>query len=363
MTKRTVDVSIPVGPVHPCWKEPARVKCETRGEFVLSAEVELGYMKKGIERIMRGRPWQEVMFLAERVCGICSVIHNMVFIEALEKISAIPVPERAALLRVIVNELDRMQSHILANFSYCYTIEHETLGMYLLDTRERVMDELERITGARVTCAYIVPGGVRFDLRPEDAHHLRAGLDALERDITRYMGMFEHGPLIALRSRGIGILTREAAEEAYAVGPTARASGIPGIDRRLRHPTYQKLGFAPVSRQEGDNFARIMVRFQEVLQSIGLIRKCLDILPEGPIRGGGIPGAGEIAYSGEAPRGELSYFIRTDEAGRVVEISIQTPSIMNIEACCHYMLKGVASLADVPSTFVSSDPCIACTER
>lgn len=361
--KRTVDVSIPVGPVHPCWKEPARVKCETRGEYVVSAEVELGYMKKGIERIMKGRPWQEVMFLAERVCGICSVIHNMVFIEALEHISEIDVPRRAALLRVIVNELDRMQSHILANFSYCYTIEHETLAMYLLDVREKVMDQLERITGARVTCAYIVPGGVRFDLRPEDAQALRSSLSAIEEEMTRYTDMFSSGPLIALRSRGIGILTKEAAREAYAVGPTARGSGLGDTDMRLRHPTYQSLGFSPVVRTEGDNYARIMVRFQEIVQSIGLIRKCLDELPAGPIRGGGIPGAGEIVYSGEAPRGELTYFVKTDSAGRVLDISIQTPSIMNIEACCHYMLKGVSSLADVTSTFVSSDPCIACTER
>jgi energy-converting hydrogenase A subunit O len=361
--KRTVDVSIPLGPVHPCWKEPARVKCETKGEYVVKAEVELGYMKKGIERIMQGRPWQEVMFLAERVCGICSVIHNMVFIEAMEKISSITVPERAALLRIVVNELDRMQSHLLANFSYCYTIEHETLGMYLLDVREKVLDEIERITGSRVMAAYMVPGGVRFDLRDEDERHLRASLAAVEASITRYMHMFEGGPLIALRSKGIGVLSREAAREAYAVGPTARASGIPEIDRRLRHPTYQKLGFEPVSRNEGDNFARIMVRFQELLQSISLIRGSLDLMTRGPIRGGGIPGAGEIAYSGEAPRGELSYFLKTDEAGRVLEISIQTPSIMNIEACCHYMLKGVASLADVPSTFVSADPCVACTER
>jgi len=361
--KRTVDVSIPLGPVHPCFKEPARIKCETRGEYVIAAEVELGYMKKGIERIMRGRPWQEVMFLAERVCGICSVIHNMVYIEALEAMTSIPVPERAALLRVIVNELDRMQSHILANFSYCYTIEHETLAMYLLDIRERVMDELERITGARVTCAYIVPGGVRFDLRGEDDLHLRAALAIIEAEMTRYLQMFATGPLIALRSRGIGILTKDAAREAGAVGPTARASGMPETDRRLRHPTYQKIGFSPVSRDEGDNYARIMVRFEEVLASIGIIRTCLDLLQPGPIRGGGIPGAGEIAYSGEAPRGELSYFIRTDEAGRVLDISIQTPSIMNIEACCHTMLVGVASLADVSSTFVSADPCIACTER
>jgi energy-converting hydrogenase A subunit O len=211
--------------------------------------------------------------------------------------------------------------------------------------------------------AYMVPGGVRFDLREEDQHHLLAGLDAIQVDVTRYMRMFEHGPLIALRSKNVGILTREAAREACAVGPTARASGIPESDRRLHHPTYQILGFQPVSREEGDNYARIMVRFQEILQSISLIRSSLDLLEPGPIRGGGIPGAGEIAYSGEAPRGELTYFLKTDAAGRVLEVSIQTPSIMNIEACSHYMLKGVASLADVPSTFVSADPCIACTER
>ena len=179
--KRTVDVNIPLGPIHPCFKEPARLKCEAKGERIVGAEVELGYMKKGIERIMKGRPWQEVMFLAERVCGICSVIHNMVFIEAMEQISGISVPPRAAYLRVIANELDRMQSHLLANFSYCYTIEHETLGMYLLDLREQVMDQLERLTGARVTCAYIIPGGVRCDIPRQDKELLKTSLDRIER--------------------------------------------------------------------------------------------------------------------------------------------------------------------------------------
>jgi energy-converting hydrogenase A subunit O len=360
--KKIVDVSLPVGPVHPCWKEPVRIKCETKGEYVLGAELELGYMKKGIERIMRGRPWQEVMFLAERVCGICSVIHNMVCIEALEKLSGIAVPERAAYLRVIVNELDRLQSHLIANFSYCYTIEHETLGMYLLDLRESALDMLELITGARITCAYMIPGGVRFDLREEDAATLLATLDAMERDLERYIGMFKNGPLIALRSRGVGILTQEDAKEAHAVGPTARGSGI-AEDLRLAHPTYQKLGFSPITYPDGDNFARVMVRFDECIQSIQLIRKCVRELPAGKIRGGGTVGAGEVSYAGEAPRGELFYYIRTDEYGRVLDITIRTPSIMNIEACGHYMLKGVTSAADITSTFISSDPCIACTER
>jgi len=360
--KRTVDVSIPLGPIHPCFKEPARLKCEAKGERIVSAEVELGYMKKGIERIMRGRPWQEVMFLAERVCGICSVIHNMVFIEAMEQISSISVPPRAAYLRVIANELDRMQSHLLANFSYCYTIEHETLGMYLLDLREQVMDELELLTGGRVTCAYMIPGGVRCDIPSYNAQLLNISLDRIEDELRRYAGMFADGPMIALRSRGVGILTQEAVHRAHAVGPTARASGIT-IDGRLDHPTYRQLGFVPVSRTDCDNYARIMVRFDEIAQSIRLIRKCLQDLPEGIIRGGGVCKGGEIRYSGEAPRGELTYFIKSDEYGRIIDIQIQTPSIMNIEACCHEMITGVDTIADVTATFVSADPCIACTEQ
>jgi energy-converting hydrogenase A subunit O len=255
-----------------------------------------------------------------------------------------------------------MQSHLLANFSYCYTIEHETLGMYLLDLREQVMDQLEHLTGARVTCAYIIPGGVRCDVSSQDAELLQTSLDRIEQDLRRYSGMFADGPMIALRSRGIGLLTKEAAQRAHAVGPTARASGI-AVDCRLNHPTYRQLGFVPVHRADCDNYARIMVRFDEVAQSISLIRKCLQDLPKGVIRGGGVCKGGETRYSGEAPRGELTYFIKSDEYGRIIDIQIQTPSIMNIEACCHEMIIGVDSIADVTSTFVSADPCIACTER
>jgi energy-converting hydrogenase A subunit O len=286
----------------------------------------------------------------------------MVFIEGMEKISGIAVPDRAAYLRVVVNELDRIQSHLLANFSYCYTIEHETLAMYLLNTREKAMDELERITGARVNKAYMVPGGVRFDLPEEDRRTVLSSLEVLGKETARLQGMFEGGPLIATRSRGVGILTREDALRAHAVGPTARASGI-AVDLRTEHPTYRRLQFAPVIRTEGDNFARVMARFQEVQVSLDLIRQCLADLPSGPIRGGGACGAGEIAHRGEAPRGELSYFIRSDEYGRIIDISIQTPSIMNIDACAPHMIPGAGSLADMTATFISADPCIACTER
>jgi len=360
--KKTVDVALPVGPMHPCWKEPVRLKCEMKGEHVLACEVELGYAKKGIERIMRGRPWQEVMFLAERICGICTVIHNYVFIETVEEISDITVPERAEYLRVIVNELDRIQSHLLANFSYCYTIEHETLGMYLLSIRETALDQLELITGARITCAYMIPGGVRFDLSGEDAITLQEGLSAIETETMRYRGMFETGPMIGLRSKGVGILTTEDAKIVGAVGPTGRASNVP-FDVRSGHPVYQRLGFEPVVYDTCDNWGRIMARFDEVLQSCALIRTCLLKMKPGSIRGGGAIKGGEAVHSGEAPRGELRYYLKTDEHGRVIDISIRTPSIPNIEASGHYMIPGVSSAADVTSSFISCDPCVSCCER
>jgi energy-converting hydrogenase A subunit O len=224
------------------------------------------------------------------------------------------------------------------------------------------MDMLEYLTGARVTCAYIIPGGVRFDPDSEDLARIIHALDSVEQETRRYMGMFESGPLIGLRSRGIGIMTREQAELIHAVGPTARACGITA-DCRSDHPTYQKLNFVPLVRTEGDNYARVMLRFQEIMQSIGMIRTIILTLPEGKIRGGGTIGRGQTTHKGEAPRGELTYRIKSDTHGRVQEISIQTPSIMNIEACARYMIPGVTSVADVTSAYISSDPCIACTER
>jgi energy-converting hydrogenase A subunit O len=203
---------------------------------------------------------------------------------------------------------------------------------------------------------------VRFDLTPEKERILRGMLDHIDAELTRFVHMFQGGPMIALRSKDVGIFTREEAIEAHAVGPTARASNLDN-DCRLFHPTYKKLGFESILLDEGDNYARIMLRFLEMFQSTKLIRGCLEQMEPGTIRNGGIIGGGTSHWSGEAPRGELSYDITTDERGRIKKIGIRTPSIMNIEACVHYMLKGVDSAADVTSTYISSDPCIACNER
>lgn len=154
---------LPIGPIHPGLKEPLRLKLHTQGEKVLKAEIDYGYVHRGIEKIMEGKTWQKCIYLAERVCGICSYEHTQTFAETIEKISDVRAPVRAQLLRVITNELDRIQSHFLANSTYFKTIEHETLFMYVLSLREHAMDAIELLTGNRVNMGWNVVGGVRMD--------------------------------------------------------------------------------------------------------------------------------------------------------------------------------------------------------
>ncbi|GAB6056690.1 nickel-dependent hydrogenase large subunit [Methanobacterium movens] len=353
---------LPIGPIHPGLKEPLRLKLKTQGEKVLSAEIDYGYVHRGIERIMQGQTWQKSIFLAERVCGICSYIHTQTFAETFEKIAGQQAPLRAQYLRVLTNELDRTQSHLLANSTYFKALEHETLFMYMLALREPVMDAIELLTGNRVNMGWNVVGGVRMDAKESHLQKIREIVTKLESEYDKYVEMFEHGPLMGLRSRDVGKMTYDEAIKARAVGPIGRASGLKH-DLREDHHTYKdNFDFKVIYRKEGDNFARTMNRFDELRVSLDLIKQVIDNIPPGDIRSKIDFGAGYGEWRNEAPRGEVTYMIETN-GNLIKEISIRTPSIMNIDACAKYMLKDVATVADAVATYATSDPCIACTER
>jgi energy-converting hydrogenase A subunit O len=353
---------LPIGPIHPSLKEPLRLKLKTRGEKVLTAEIDYGYVHRGIERIMKGKTWQKGIYLSERVCGICSYIHTQTFAETFESIAGETAPLRAQFLRVLTNELDRIQSHLLANSTYFKALEHETLFMYMLYLREPVMDAIELLTGNRVNMGWNVVGGVRMDVNQSHLDSIMKILLKLESEYDRYVEMFEHGPLVGLRSHDVGKLSRDDAIKARAVGPIGRASGLKH-DLRENHHTYRdNLDLKVIWRKEGDNFARTMNRFDEITQSINLIKEVIANLPEGDIRKKIDIPAGYGDWRNEAPRGEVSYFIETN-GNLIKDVSIRTPSIMNIDACAKYMLNDVATVADAIATYASVDPCIACTER
>lgn len=353
---------VPIGPIHPALKEPLRLKLHTRGEKVIGAEIDYGYVYRGIEKVMEGKTWQKSVYLSERVCGICSYIHTQTFTETFEKIAGEEAPLRAQFLRVISNELDRIQSHLLANSTYFNVIEHETLFMYMLSMREMVMDAIELLTGNRVHMAWNVVGGVRLDAKEVHLNSILKIMDDLESQYTKYAHMYESGPLLGLRSKDVGKMSKEQSIKARAVGPIARASSVTE-DLRSDKPVYRDhLDFNVIWRDEGDNFARNMNRFDEIKESIKIIKQAIENLPEGKIRKKIDIPAGYADNRNEAPRGEVAYMIETN-GNLIKNISIRTPSIMNIDACAKYMFKDVATVADAIATYASVDPCIACTER
>ncbi|MCL2116142.1 MAG: nickel-dependent hydrogenase large subunit [Methanobrevibacter sp.] len=353
---------LPIGPIHPGLKEPLRLKLHTRGEKVLSAEIDYGYVHRGIERIMEGKTWQKCIYLSERVCGICSYIHSQTFAEVIEKISDVRAPQRAQFLRVITNELDRIQSHLLANSTYFKAMEHETLFMYMLLLREHAMDAIELLTGNRVNMGWNVVGGVKMDAKQTHFDQILEKLKNIEDDFERYVEIFQQGPMTGLRSKDVGKMTRQEALKGRAVGPIGRASGLKH-DLREKHHTYRdNFEFKPIWRKEGDNFARTMNRFDEIPQSIDLIRQAIENIPDGNIRKPVEIGSSYGEWRNEAPRGETTYMVETN-GNLIKHISIRTPSIMNIDSCAKYMLKDVATIPDAVATYATSDPCIACAER
>lgn len=353
---------LPIGPIHPALKEPVRLKLKTRGEKVISAEIDYGYVHRGIEKVMEGKTWQKGIFLSERVCGICSYIHTQTFAETFEKIAGERAPLRAQYLRVLTNELDRIQSHLLANSTYFKAVEHETLFMYMLYLREPVMDAIELLTGNRVNMGWNVVGGVKMDAKETHLNQIKEIITKLESEYDRYVSMYEEGPLVGLRSKDVGKMSRDDAITGRAVGPIGRASGLKH-DLREDHHTYQDhFDWKVIWRKDGDNFARNMNRFDEVRESIKLIKQVIENIPEGDVRKKiNIP-AGYAEWRNEAPRGEVTYMIETN-GNLINNISIRTPSIMNIDVCARYMLNDVATVADAVATYASVDPCVACTER
>lgn len=353
---------LPIGPIHPGLKEPLRLKLQTEGEKVIKAEIEYGYVHRGIEKIIEGKNWQKAIYLCERICGICSYEHTQTFAESIEKISGVEAPLRAQFLRVITNELDRIQSHLLANSTYFKCLEHETLFMQVLDMREYVMDSIELLTGNRVNMGWNVVGGVKMDADEKFFNPILKNLKIVEEKFPLTRELFAEGPAVALRSKDVGKMTKKEAIRGRAVGPIGRGSGIK-YDFREEHYTYKDyFDFKTIWRKEGDNYARTLNRFDEIPESISLIRQAIENMPKGDIRVPVDVKTGFITYKNEAPRGEVTYMVETN-GNLIKNISIRTPSISNIDACAKYMLKDVATIADAVATYASSDPCIACAER
>ena len=357
-------VKIIIGPQHPALIEPEKFSVCVEGEIVTKVEPRLGYVHRGVEKAAELRTYVQDVYLVERICGICNGPHAWSFSGAVEKILDLTVPRRAQFIRVITLELNRIHSHLLVLGHAGLEIGYETLFQYFWRDREPIMDLIELTCGNRVYESIITMGGVRRDLSETDFTKMTGVLESLRAKIPFYKQLYENEPTIKARMKGVGVLTREDAIRLSVVGPVARASGY-AIDVRKDTPyeVYDEIPFKKIVYTEGDVWARMNVRMDEVEESINIIKYALDNMPKGAIKVD-VPREilkGEAINACEAPRGELFYYVKSNGTEMPERVKVRTPTFANLPSFFKTAIGG--NIADVPANFVSLDPCFSCTDR
>jgi ech hydrogenase subunit E len=355
---------VPIGPQHPALKEPGHFEFAVDGEIVTSASARLGYVHRGIEKATESRTWVQNLYLLERVCGICSHIHAMTYCQGVEKLAGVEVPPRARAIRTLIAELERVHSHMLWFGVGAHEAGFDTLFMYAWRDRETVMDLLEGLSGNRVNYSANLLGGVKFDIDEEQVEAILKGADFLEGRLHHYLSVTTTDESFLMRTRGIGTMSQEQAERLGTVGPTARASGVTR-DLRVDAPygAYSDFPVNPVIESGGDLLTRFVVRIRELFESLRIVREIVHSLPEGDLvtRVPRRIRAGETVSCGEAPRGELYYFIKSLGGDKPDRVKVRTPTLANWGAVLSTVIGH--QLADVPVILAGVDPCFSCNDR
>jgi NADH-quinone oxidoreductase subunit D len=354
---------IPIGPYHPLQEEPEFFRLHVEGEKVVKLDIEIGYNHRGVEKLAESKSWDQVVFLVERICGICSTSHPAASVLAMEDIAEIEAPERAQYIRTVICELERIHSHLLWLGLAGHFLGYNTVWMWSWKYRETVCDIFEKVTGNRQSYAMFKVGGIRRDIQEADIPWIRSSLEQLKPALNMFKGAVMDDPVLHARMKGIGILTPKQAKDYCVVGPIARASGV-AIDVRKDNPyfAYDWVKWDRVVLHEGDVFAKAAIRILEMFESIKIIEQCLKQMKSGPIdmKVKELP-PGEGIGRAEAPRGEVFHYIVSDGSNFPVRYKIRAPSYVNIfsneVACIGYQI------ADAALILAAFDPCYCCTER
>lgn len=354
---------IPIGPYHPLQEEPEFFKLHVDGETVVDIDIEIGYNHRLIEKISESKSFDQVAFLVERICGICSTSHPFAYVNAVEDLMGIEAPPRALYIRTIIGELERIHSHLLWLGLAGHFLGYNTVWMWAWKYREPVLDIFERVAGNRQNYGMMRPGGVRRDIFKEDIPWMKKTLKGLIPKFDMFRKAVLDDPVIRARTEKVGVLTKEDARAYCAVGPTARASGIE-IDVRRNDPyaAYNKVDWKVVTEEGGDVFAKLLVRIRELYESTGIIIQCLDKMPEGDIDANikEVP-VGEGIGRHEAPRGEVIHYVMSDGTNSPARHKVRAPSFMNIASNKKTVIGGTVS--DAAIILAAVDPCYCCTER
>jgi ech hydrogenase subunit E len=342
--------------------EPIHLDLVIEDEIVVEAIPSIGFVHRGLEKLVETKDFQEYVYVAERICGICSFMHGMGYSQAVEAVMNVEVPQRGQYLRVMWAELSRIQSHVLWLGLVADAFGFESLFMQTWKIREKILDIFDMTTGGRVIFSVCKVGGVRKDIDADTLKFISRVVQEVKNEIKQIEDVFLTDSSVLGRIKGVGILSKRQAHFLGAVGPMARASGIITDTRKTGYAIYDNLEFEPIIHTDGDCFARCYVRIKEIYQAADLIRQTIEKMPAGEIdiKVTGNPD-GEYYTRLEQPRGEVVYYVRGNGTKFLDRMRVRTPTFANIPSLVE-TLKG-CTLADVPMLILTIDPCISCTER
>jgi len=379
----TETIVLHLGPHHPGTSGILRVDLELEGEVVINATPHLGYLHRGIEKLAENKTYPQIIPLTDRLDYHSPMVSNLCYVLAVERLLGLQVPERAQVIRVIMAELSRIQSHLLWLGNQALVCGAISPIMYTFQEREPILDIFERVAGARMNPSYIRIGGVKEDLPGEACKDIEEVTKELPEHLKEYEKLLTWNPIWINRTKGVGKITADEAIASGTTGPTLRSCGFPWDLRKTNsYCGYETYAFEIPVGHQGDVYDRYLVRIEELKQSIDLVKQGLKKLSPGPIHaayaqaipppkedvmsdigslihhfkimseGFKVP-KGEVYQAVETPRGEMGVYLISDGGSKPFRVKIKSPSFMNLMALAP-LVKG-RFLSDVVAIIGSMD--------
>lgn len=351
-----------MGPQHPSTHGVLRLLLEIDGETVVKCVPDIGYLHTGIEKTCEAKFYQQVVPLTDRIDYLCPMTNNLAYCLAVEKLLQLEIPPRAQYIRVLLNELTRINSHLVWLGTHALDIGAMTVFLYCFREREELLKIFENVAGQRMMTSYFRIGGVSLEPPLDFWKKVKDFIDKFPQRIDEYEGLLTSNPIWIERTRGVAYISAEDCIALGVTGPSARGSGIDwDLRRDMPYSGYEKFKFkVPVSR-DGDVYARYLLRVQELRESNSIVRQAMEGMPKGEVKaespkivlpdrekmktqmealiyhfkivteGFTVP-SGEVYHAVESPRGEMGYYVRADGTAKPYRVHMRSACFANLQA-------------------------------
>jgi NADH-quinone oxidoreductase subunit D len=372
-----------MGPQHPSTHGVLRLLLEIDGESVVRMAPDIGYLHTGIEKTCEAKFYQQVVVLTDRIDYLCPMTNNLCYVLAVEKLLGLEIPPRAQWMRVMLNELTRIASHLVWLGTHALDIGAMTVFLYCFREREEILRIFEMVSGQRMMTSYFRVGGLALDAPLGFFEKVKKFVDIFPSRVDEYEGLLTGNRIWIERLKGVAHLSAEDAISLGVTGPALRASGVDwDLRRDMPYTGYENFKFKVPVSEDGDVWARYVCRVRELRESIGIVRQALEGMPAGRVKadapkvvlpdrekmktqmealiyhfkivteGFTVP-AGEVYQAIESPRGEMGYYIMSDGTAKPYRVHMRSPSYANLQAL-NTMCEGKL-IADVVAAIGSID--------